>query len=611
MPRMCCVTGCNSNYRRKNETQEHVATFRLPKVKEELDRWLKNIPRENIPVTKYTVVCEKHWPENYATKSVNGKLRPVDAPTIFTTCDIKPSQIPTPCPKPRSNKRALSSARNAQPDQKKLLRENLTVDYEHLTSQIHERIGHLSNSDVVSYQCNNATYFQSEEFLVGGVPKFILKIHPDLTFEAFYSGVRTFIPELTSKHITKMTNWWMVIEAIRYLKDLDPPHRLKILAEDLESLNNVCQVGKKVYSMKTMVRAFEYFSTSRATYKKIYKDYKLPSITTLTKITSKTTNTSSLDFITKVINKLPEKQRQCNILIDEIHVKPQLLFHGGKLFGKAENDPNSLAKSVLAIMIQCLHGGPKFLAKIIPVSKVSGKFQFDLVKKVVKTVNNAGGETIAIICDDNKVNQKFFKLVKTENAKPWITTESDDFPAGIFLLFDFVHLFKSIRNNFYTEKTREISYKHGDMEHPETAKWSDLVNLFKLDQHSEHSVKYAHKLTEIAISPKPIERQNVATMLKVFCEETVAALRQHPHLDTESTKPTADFIELWVQLWKIINIKAPFLGERKNDPLRAEFRSCEDERFGMITRMVEMIENMDCHNGEYSFNCNFTFQKGK
>ena len=272
---------------------------------------------------------------SYPTKSLNGKLRPIDAPTVFDTCDIKPSQIPTPSAKPRSNKRALSENRNAQHVQtNKMLREELVVRYEDLRTEIHQRIAHLSNCAVIAYICNNSTHFQSEDFAVGGIPKFLLKINPDLSFEAFYSGVKTFIPALSQSHITKFKSWWQIVEAIRYLKNHDPSHKLQILAEDLESLNNVCQVGKKVYSMKTMLRAFEYYSTSRATYKKIAKDYQLPSVSTLSKITSKTTNTSSLDFVTKVISKLPEKQRQVNILVDEIHVKPQLLFHGGKFLVK-------------------------------------------------------------------------------------------------------------------------------------------------------------------------------------------------------------------------------------------------------------------------------------
>ena len=56
------------------------------------------------------------------------------------------------------------------------------------------------------------------------------------------------------------------------------------------------------------------------------------------------------------------------------------LYHGGKLFGKALNKPDELATSVLAVMVVCMFGGPKFLAKIIPVTKVSAEFQFKIVE---------------------------------------------------------------------------------------------------------------------------------------------------------------------------------------------------------------------------------------
>ena len=38
-----------------------------------------------------------------------------------------------------------------------------------------------------------------------------------------------------------------------------------------------------------------------------------------------------------------------------------LQYHGGKIFGKAENDTNLLAETMLGLMISSLHGGPKFL----------------------------------------------------------------------------------------------------------------------------------------------------------------------------------------------------------------------------------------------------------
>ena len=48
-----------------------------------------------------------------------------------------------------------------------------------------------------------------------------------------------------------------------------------------------------------------------------------------------------------------------------------LQYHGGKIFGKSENDTNLLAKTMLGLMINSLHGGPKFFLKMIPVAKLN------------------------------------------------------------------------------------------------------------------------------------------------------------------------------------------------------------------------------------------------
>ena len=71
-------------------------------------------------------------------------------------------------------------------------------------------------------------------------------------------------------------------------------------------------------------------------------------------------------------------------------------------------------------------------------------------------------------------------------GKPWLTTD------GKFLLFDFVHLLKCIRNNWITGLTGELIY--AKMVPPEAA--DPLTRLLSL--------------TEISIAPKPIERQKVA-----------------------------------------------------------------------------------------------------
>jgi len=44
--------------------ENKVRAFRLPKDSEEHKRWLTAIPRDNIPDTNNTVVCERHRSEN-------------------------------------------------------------------------------------------------------------------------------------------------------------------------------------------------------------------------------------------------------------------------------------------------------------------------------------------------------------------------------------------------------------------------------------------------------------------------------------------------------------------------------------------------------------------
>ena len=62
-PRKCCATNCNVNY--DNYLKEKV--FRISKNKEEREKWLKIISRDNTPDSKNTVVCQRHWSKSYET----------------------------------------------------------------------------------------------------------------------------------------------------------------------------------------------------------------------------------------------------------------------------------------------------------------------------------------------------------------------------------------------------------------------------------------------------------------------------------------------------------------------------------------------------------------
>ena len=82
-----------------------------------------------------------------------------------------------------------------------------------------------------------------------------------------------------------------------------------------------------------------------------------------------------------VLSNVAERQKSFILLIDEVYVKPSLLYHGGNVFGKAVNKPSALANTVLGFFLVGLFGGPKFLLRMIPVTELDSIFYLMNVKK--------------------------------------------------------------------------------------------------------------------------------------------------------------------------------------------------------------------------------------
>ena len=162
---------------------------------------------------------------------------------------------------------------------------------------------------------------------------------------------------------------------------------------------------------------------------------------------------------------------------------------------------------------------------------------------VINSIKSSNGKVISVICDGNPTNQAFFNLFERVEEKPWLTK------CGIFLLFDYVHLL-NIRNNWITEKTQKL---HFENDQNMTAKWSELKCIF--DFKKNQLIKLS-RLNFAAIYPKPIERQKVSHCLKVFCDETIAALKTYSKVIHPCNMiETICFLEKVTKFWKIISVK--------------------------------------------------------
>ena len=506
-----------------------------------------------------------------------GKDRPAHPPSVFE--GVAPSIIPEQPPPPRTTNRTSCHERNQLPDEMEEFIRKDQFTFESLREA-------LETNKEFSIPFRHLLYdhevvLMSTQFFEG-IPYFMVRIKDDLRFETYHMGSKVYIGSLNTIRVTIINSWSRLEEALRFLRNREDDHKTEILKQEFE-MKRATPIAKKIYSPAVIIRAFEYFCTSRSLYSKLQQDYSLPSIRALTRLTSQVGKLDESGFLKNVFQALPDEQKVCSIIFDEVYVKKALLYHGGTMFGRALNNPDCLANTVLGIMIACQYGGPVFLSKMLPVSGLDSDYVSEQIRKTRECIKAAGGDARVLICDNNRVNQKFFIMFDRVPKKPWLTKE------GLFLLFDFVHILKSVRNNWLTEKMKELSFFDSNGVE-KIAKWAHLETLFQAESTSFFKLS---KLYEVAVYPKPVERQKVSTCLKIFCDETASALRTHPAMkDVEGAAHTAEFLSLMTKFFKIVNVKGKGADVRHNDDREGVISDPSDERLTFLTNLGDAALKM-------------------
>ena len=65
-----------------------------------------------------------------------------------------------------------------------------------------------------------------------------------------------------------------------------------------------------------------------------------------------------------------------------------LLYNGKQLSDKTVDNPSQLGKKLIDIMLICLNGGPKFLTRLISITKLTSAFLFDLTFQAITSAPN-------------------------------------------------------------------------------------------------------------------------------------------------------------------------------------------------------------------------------
>lgn len=158
----------------------------------------------------------------------------------------------------------------------------------------------------------------------------------------------------------------------------------------------------------------------------------------------------------------------------------------------------------------------------------------------------------------------------------------DAISADIFLVFDYIHIFKNIRNNWINESSKELTFLKDGITY--TACWADIEKLYNMDRQS--SIRLT-KLTFSSVYPKPLQRQSVPFVVQVFHEKTVAALSTFKD-ELFISEGTIIFLKLIVNWYHMMNVKDRFSGIHLRDHCRDPW-TIDCSSFSQLNETCEII----------------------
>jgi hypothetical protein len=364
--------------------------------------------------------------------------------------------------------------------------------------------------------------------------------------------------------------------------DVDP-NSFTFLLEQLRQ--SITSPSGRRFSSHTTHYATQLFISSRNAYRVASTYLSLPSARTLYQHIGRVceiAHDSECDqTIAAAFSAFNGLQKDCFILFDEMYVKPSIRYRGGHVFGQAVDEPQEAARTVLAIMVQPMMGAPAFVCRLIPMHKLSAVFLHCTITSVIESIHRHSGRVLGLMADNHPTNRSCYAMFSADPPdEKWMGINPVD-GSLLYLLIDPVHLMKSVRNNWLSEKSRHLKINFNGVEC--LGKWSDICAIFEKER---SNVVKRTSLTHEACYPNNLELQKVSLFNLVFNEKNVVALK------LDGLQSTATLLDYFSRLWKILNIKSPESHFYLNDPDRRPFRNTDDPRLVFLESMADAIGNM-------------------
>ena len=470
--------------------------------------------------------------------------------------------------------------------------------------------------------CSNVTYILFLDFEnMPSVIKSIL-IYDDFSIKVFISNtaidIKNFQNVLDESKVSRwsqMQNIFNIVQSESAAELKQPSFKLAIsywksyIEEDENSENEtkkkfllqqmiLCEKPKMArrYTSSIYHFACSLFLKSSSCYKALYDSntLTLPSPSNLSKILCflkpdiSINSTTNIEYMKAKCERLSENDRLVNLMIDEIYVKKRVSFKGGCVTGFSDNRLNEEATTIQSFMISSLFSKYKEMVALVPVCRMTADDLYKLTVQVLKMLYESGFRICALISDNNRVNRNMFGKMCNGSVTSYVKNPANE-NEHVYLLFDSVHLLKSIRNNWLNQMDCEKTFRCPTFDDHKSLMCPQFSHLRKM-YHLERSqiIKYAHQLTGKSMYPSNLEKQNVLLAVKVFHESNVAALKRLAATNSTFFKweDTAEFLKLIKRWWDMVNVSHPKKGLFSNNNDAQPFSSLDDERLHFMNQFI-------------------------
>ena len=150
----------------------------------------------------------------------------------------------------------------------------------------------------------------------------------------------------------------------------------------------------------------------------------------------------------------------------------------------------------ISILVSSLCKKWSTIVRLLPCSRTSASELFPITKQIISDIENCDLQ-VQVLCTDNyPLNVRLFKCFSPSATLEPTVPHPIDSASSLNLIFDFVYIMKTIRNNWLNQKDVSHTFifpKFDNFSLSNEASFEDMRLFFKTEQHNV--AKTAHRLT--------------------------------------------------------------------------------------------------------------------